>query len=260
MQTNAYIHHAQEFVLTSMAGCAVSISLILSPCAQATELQPVEPVYFGNGCFWGRQYDFVKTEESMGRDITAVVGYAGGRGQSDKVCYYYTPEASTVYERLGHAEVVQVQLEGQNDTKQDQFRQFAKTYFAEFNKMRNGKMQRQDPQDAGAGYRNVVGLPGGVNSPLYQILKEENVNNMQLLEGSGNMYKGVNPTEGDVLNTVWVYDSNMLPFHQAEVYHQFHNGLGKFFPPSYTKDLKSSAIEKGMIKETGCPEYFFLGS
>lgn len=32
-------------------------------------------------------------------------------------------------------------------------------------------MDPQDPQDAGPGYRNVVGLPGGVNSPFFKILQ-----------------------------------------------------------------------------------------
>lgn len=32
-------------------------------------------------------------------------------------------------------------------------------------------MQRLDPQDAGPAYRNVIGLPGGVNSPFFKILK-----------------------------------------------------------------------------------------
>ena len=63
------------------------------------------------GC---RQYDFVNSEKLLGREaeqITSVVGYAGGRGQSPdgRVCYYYAPEL-TVYEQLGHAEVVQVSL------------------------------------------------------------------------------------------------------------------------------------------------------
>lgn len=49
------------------------------------------PIYFGNGCFWGRQKDYIDAEKSMGRsksDLSAVVGYAGGRkkGKSRAVC------------------------------------------------------------------------------------------------------------------------------------------------------------------------------
>lgn len=29
----------------------------------------------------------------------------------------------------------------------------------------------QDPQDAGPGYRNVIGIPGGINSPLFRVLQ-----------------------------------------------------------------------------------------
>lgn len=74
-----------------------------------------EAVYFGNGCFWGRQKDFVDTERSLGRvdpaEISSVVGYAGGarEGPDGKVCYYYS-DPRTIYEKLGHAEVVQVAL------------------------------------------------------------------------------------------------------------------------------------------------------
>ncbi len=137
---------------------AVTASLA-SLALSASASDAVEPVYFGNGCYWGRQYDFVKTEQTkLGRtekDISAVVGYAGGRkvSPSGKVCYYYTNELDTIYEKLGHAEVVQVELrdDGSQMTKEDQFRMYAKTYFSEFNKLRSGKMQRQDPQDMGAG-------------------------------------------------------------------------------------------------------------
>lgn len=40
-----------------------------------------QTVYFGNGCFWGRQKDFVDVEKSLGRSpdkVSAIVGYAGG--------------------------------------------------------------------------------------------------------------------------------------------------------------------------------------
>lgn len=250
----------------ALAACALTLSINLATPSVALASSAVEPVYFGNGCFWGRQYDFIKAEEEMGRqnkDISAVVGYAGGRVTSPvgKVCYYYTTEKDTVYERLGHAEVVQVELRGENQsTKEDEFRRYAKTYFSQFRRLPDGRMQRQDPQDAGPGYRNVVGIPGGIRSPLFQILQDENINNMRLLEGSGNEYRNGKPMEGDVINTVWIVDSTSLPFYQAEVYHQFHNGLGKLFPTSYTKDLKQQAIENKIVTETGCPEYFFLGS
>lgn len=39
-----------------------------------------------------------------------------------------------------------------------------------------------------AGYRNVIGLPGGVDSPFFPILQEANVNGMRLLPGNGNEY------------------------------------------------------------------------
>lgn len=253
---------AKKCLSVMMACCALYFGNPVD-AARAVD-KAIEPVYFGNGCFWGRQYDFVKAEEDMGRtgkDISAVVGYAGGRkaSPSNKVCYYYTPEVDTIYEKLGHAEVVQVELRGEE--KKDQFRRYAKTYFSEFRRLRNGKMQRQDPQDAGAGYRNTIGIPGGIHSELFTVLQEENVNNMNLKEGSGNEYTGMGKAmEDDELNTVWIIDSDKFPFYQAEMYHQFHNGLGKKFPTAYTKDLKEVAVENKRVKETGCPEYFFLGS
>jgi peptide methionine sulfoxide reductase MsrA len=104
--------------------------------------------------------------------MSAVVGYAGGRtpSQADgKVCYYSGPRGS-VYEELGHAETVQVDLRGDPAQAERQFRAFAKTYFSQFRKTPFG-MLRQDPQDVGPGYRNVVGLPGGVDSPLFPLLQ-----------------------------------------------------------------------------------------
>jgi hypothetical protein len=41
---------------------------------------------------------------------------------------------------------------------------------------------------------------------------------MDLREGSGNEYKGGlfgRPTEDDILNVVWVVDSNSLPFYRV---------------------------------------------
>ncbi|PRW05953.1 Peptide methionine sulfoxide reductase [Chlorella sorokiniana] len=268
-----------------LAAAAAAAALLLAApvgaaeeVAAASALGDVTPVYFGNGCFWGRQYDFIQTEKALGRDassMSAVVGYAGGRtpSQADgKVCYYSGPRGS-VYEELGHAETVQVDLRGDPAQAERQFRAFAKTYFSQFRKTPFG-MLRQDPQDVGPGYRNVVGLPGGVDSPLFPLLQEANIYNMKLLPGNGNAYdpsaaaaapqaaaldsaRGA-PVEGDEFNTVWVLDSNQLGFNRAEQYHQFHNGLGKAFPKSYTEDLKRQMAAAGTIGETGCPEFFYF--
>ena len=116
-------------------------------------------------------------------------------------------------------------------------------------------MQRLDPQDAGPGYRNMIGLPGGMDSPMMKIIEEENVNGMKLLRGEGNRPgQGGKPTEDDVFNAVWIYDSNDLPFYAAEMYHQFHDGLGYRFPEEYTVELKKKAMSRGLVKDTGCPE------
>jgi peptide methionine sulfoxide reductase MsrA len=270
--------HTIPMIVERTAVAAATCALVASLCGQpalAVEMEPsssavastaataVEPVFFGNGCFWGRQKDFVDAEMALGRqpgDISAVVGYAGGKlkPSQNKVCYYYAPE-DTVYERLGHAEVVQVELRG--DERAEQFRRLARVYFSQFRQLPGGKMMRQDPQDAGPGYRNVVGLPGGVQSPLFPLLQEANVHGMRLLQGSGNEWTADGkPTEGDELNTVWVVDSDALPFYRAEKYHQYHNGLGKAFPARYTKEMKQAAEKAGRVAETGCPEFFFLGS
>lgn len=48
----------------------------------AASSENVTPIYFGNGCFWGRQKDFVDKEKALGRDgssISAITGYAGGQ-------------------------------------------------------------------------------------------------------------------------------------------------------------------------------------
>ena len=244
--------------LISLSGAAIlSLALNTSPVA-AADLP--ETVYFGNGCFWGRQKEFVDTERTeLGRATpSAVVGYAGGKavGPDGKVCYYYD-NPMNLYERLGHAEVVKVDLAA-DDKKA--FKTFADKYFALFKKTSIG-MIRLDPQDSGPGYRNVIGLPNGMRSEFLPILREANVNGMELREGKGNENKGIfgQPTEDDRVNVVWIVDSNEMPFYQAEVYHQYHNGIGAAFPEEYTSKLKNEALKSGLIKPTGCTElpYYF---
>jgi hypothetical protein len=48
---------------------------------------------------------------------------AGGKqaGPDGKVCYYYNGDPRTIYERLGHAEVVQVALSQEAPSAQQEF-------------------------------------------------------------------------------------------------------------------------------------------
>lgn len=74
----------------------------------------------------------------------------------------------------------------------------------------------------------MIGLPGGIQSPLFEVLQAANVNGMRLLPGDGNTFSADGrPAEDDVINTVWVLDSDKLAFNRAEQYHQFHNGIGE---------------------------------
>jgi peptide methionine sulfoxide reductase MsrA len=186
----------QSFARAALAAVAAtaasSLLLFASPAIAANDVdtnttttnttQPTTTVYFGNGCFWGRQKDFVETEmrtlQRPPQQVTAVAGYAAGAqgtGPGGKVCYHFN-DPRQVYERLGHAEVVAVELDGDlastttQATTQKEMRAFSKTYWSQFRRLRDGRLQRLDPQDSGPGYRNVVGLPGGINSPLFDVL------------------------------------------------------------------------------------------
>jgi hypothetical protein len=94
----------QNSLCKAWNGCFVSFMVRCNPhiaelpCMMSTTslvppLRACCSVYFGNGCFWGRQYDMVNTEKALGRTpeaMSAVVGYAGGRvaGPDGRVCYY----------------------------------------------------------------------------------------------------------------------------------------------------------------------------
>ena len=58
------------------------------PSTDTISSEAPTPIYFGNGCFWGRQKDYIDAEKSMGRsksDLSAIVGYAGGRQKGTAV-------------------------------------------------------------------------------------------------------------------------------------------------------------------------------
>ena len=102
-------------------------------------------VWLGNGCFWHTQYDMVTAEQAppFSRNfaqVTALVGYAGGLFTSEDglVCYHGGPSGS-LYEDLGHAEAVQVELDPGH--QRAQFASLLEKYFESFRSTPDG-MQR----------------------------------------------------------------------------------------------------------------------
>ena len=89
------------------------------------------PVYFGVGCFWHVQHEFVSTEKSkLGRsdkDLTSFVGYAGGLGKRDDglVCYHNLRGIAD-YDSLGYTEVVALTIPSEATID------FASEYFSLF--------------------------------------------------------------------------------------------------------------------------------
>ena len=225
-------------------------------------------VYLGNGCFWERQYAYVNIEMRCAaayatplcgspfgrgaRNVSSVVGYAGGTRPSPaargRVCYHTQDGAH--YGALGHAEAVQVTLDAAPRAAAAQFGALLADFFAAF----GDDGARPDPGDRGAEYRSFIGVPGGAANAAglglanITAARDAHAPIMELRVGAGD--------EDDVARTVWIYDSDALPFHPAELYHQFHSN---FMPPTpyearYTTWLRDIQIAAGRIKPTGCPE------
>ena len=102
--------------------------------AVAPQLVPVnlESVYFGVGCFWHIQHEFVVAERELlgrsDRELTAFTGYAGGTVADSfgRVCYHNFQNVAD-YGKYGHGEVVGMKL------PTDKIVDFAKVYFSLYN-------------------------------------------------------------------------------------------------------------------------------
>mmetsp|Transcript_30686 Transcript_30686/g.57441 ORF Transcript_30686/g.57441 Transcript_30686/m.57441 type:complete len:333 (+) Transcript_30686:103-1101(+) len=257
-------------VLTGFVGllwCFVSpppFSVEISAAPAHHRNDPALSLYMGNGCFWHTQYDtFVVEHDPTGpfdgrnfSQITSLVGYGGGRYQSPggAVCYHGLP--ATDYGRLGHAEAVSIMLDAMTGpVARSQVEALATMYFEHgFQSLADGRRQRLDPQDVGAEYRNVIGLPGGMdNAELWPIVEAANVYGMPLRRGA------IGDSEGEFV--VYIYDSLQYPFFRGEAYHQFHTNdvIRRPVPSSYTGMLKNVQEQMGRLDDSdrGCIELPF---
>lgn len=221
---------------------------------------PGRSVYLGNGCFWHTQYDVVVVEQGSvfgnrtDEEVTALVGYAGGlyESKSGSVCYHGLPH--TDYGRLGHAEAVSVTVDAASGAAaSSQISALAEMYFEHGFQTVDGRRQRLDPQDTGAEYRNVIGLPGGMdNIEWWPLFQAANIYNMPLIRANG----GSTGDDTEDEYVVYVYDSLMYPFFRGEAYHQFHRNsvIGRPLPDSYLSTLKSAQADVGRLDDDdmGC--------
>lgn len=250
---------------------ALALLLAAASAAPLANKPPLYDVWFGEGCFWERQYAYVMLEldplgpfQRPNRSISSVVGYAGAKGTGSDGLVCYDP-SSNDYGTLGYCEVVGLMLD--SGKEQAQFGALVADFYASFTPTSTGFMRSDLPPnlpfgDVGAPYRTVVGLPGGTAGPLFDILKAQNTPrgpyNMTMnlkADLTGNMTQ-------DEANTVWVMDSTVFPFYRAEQYHQFHSN---FFPnpqqpaqyPSwYLKDLYQLQRKLGRIPSNGCSDSY----
>lgn len=225
----------------------VLVALVLSTYfAQPTDSGPIVDVtnstvaYFGCGCFWHVQHSLVQAERKLMKrrdlDLTAFAGYAGGKaaGQDGRVCYHNFFGVAD-YGSLGYAEVVSLAL------PDALMPEVAKLYLDE---ICPGGV-REDLQDWGAEYRALVGFPGGSDSSMGRAFIEvANQRGVKVLSGAGN--------DPDRVGTVFVMDTFTFPFHQAEVYHQFHNDMIATYDSAYNS-LRQKLVSSGRVEHTGCP-------
>lgn len=202
-------------------------------------------VYFGCGCFWHVQHEFVEAEKRiLGRsdsELTARAGYAGGKAGAlnDKVCYHNALSISD-YGSLGHGEVVRLQI------PPSKFSDFATEYCNLFSEQ---GYRPDQAGDRGLEYRNLVGFPGGTKGDYAKELvqaSQQAGDKLDFAKGKGD--------DGDMRALVWIMDSNEFPFYVAEQYHQFHDGFnfGENYPNSYN-GLASKLNKEGTLGKSDCP-------
>ncbi|KAL7470749.1 hypothetical protein ACHAXS_011008 [Conticribra weissflogii] len=175
--------------------------------ANAADAQ-LQDVYFGAGCFWHVQHEFVEAERKLlnrkDKELTSRTGYAGGlkTDGEGRVCYHNFQSIAD-YGKLGHGEVVGMTI------PESSIGDFAVEYFKLFGE-KGGKIRVFSPFMQKK--RSLLGLPGGTSHPMYaQVEAAGKVRGMTLVAGKGD--------EPDTLGKrlVYVYDSNKFPFYQAEV-------------------------------------------
>ena len=129
--------------------------------------------------------------------ISALAGYAGSKdvGPGGLVCYH-GGQPHTVYEGLGDAQVVQITLRSSERrdhyvpmNERVEFKALLVDFFASLH----------DIPGAGYQFRNCIGIPGGMPwGPLFHLIADANINNVDLVKGVGDDPYKANTVKGGV--------------------------------------------------------------
>jgi len=224
----------------------LSIMLLLPALLASAAASKNVTVYFGNGCFWARQHEFITNLEQkvLGRldsQLTSIAAYAGGTLPASGQLCYENANGTDPYASYGAAEVVSLILQPA------QVELAARVYFATFVELQPGIWGRPDLRDLGAEYRALIGVPGGLSGPHGAALRAANVNNQSLtVDDAG--------SQPDTIGTdrVYVMDSTRFPAVQAEICLQCHDDALVKYSDAYHL-LNGSLVRNGRLRKTGCP-------
>ena len=209
----------------------------------------LESLYVGCGCFWHLQHSIAVYERDIlgrkGSTFTCQTGYAGGNGGTDehgRVCYHNSPGNIGDCSKLGHGEVVNVQIPSAR------LLDFIQNLY--LNQFDSKTHDRIDPMDIGPEYRNIIGLSNGTNHPLYSSITK-------IAKKSGYILKAGSGSDPDTLDRnglIHVYDTKIYPFYQAEIYHQFHNDFQVLPYGTKYNNLANRALDDGRLHRVSCPD------
>lgn len=227
-----------------------------SAATNAVDKDPVQ-VYFGLGSYWPVQYNVTRWSIQINKAAAgaypdgafspALAGYAGGQGKDGdgKVCY--TTMNGLPYDQLGYAEVVGLEIP--SGALEDMARRyFDRAVMPRGPGPKDGVSGADFQVKSGGGaYRSVIGLSGGVSSPLFPAIERANAGRLKLLPGTGG--------EPDTLDQgmVYVYDANKFPFNLAEMSNQYHDDVSTRYSAGY-KGIKEKMKEAGIVRTNGCAE------
>ena len=124
-------NNRRAFLHSAITGITAATLLHPASSVASSPSAQLQNVYFGAGCFWHVQHEFISAERSLlnrqDSELTSLTGYAGGfkADNEGRVCYHNFQGVAD-YGKLGHGEVVGMSI------PEDRVGDFSVEYFKLF--------------------------------------------------------------------------------------------------------------------------------